>query len=334
MFPSELRNVRLSSASHRTRGTNSLTLSLVLNMPYKPRTQRGVARLAGQQRGVVTSRQLRALGYSRNAISAEVATGRLHPVHREVYAVGHAALSRHGQCLAAVLAGGDRAVLSHRSAAWLWGLTSRWVLPVEITAPRPRAHRSAIRVHSAKSLTPSDRQSTEGLPATSVARTLLDFAATDRFYLRTALDRCERQGILDLIEIDSLIARSAGFRGVARLREALEIHRTPAFTRSGLERRFLAVVKRAGLPRPEMNLFVEGYELDAYWPDTRFAVELDTYDFHGGHTAFELDRIRQEDLKLAGIEMTRITGVRLGREPAAVAQRLRRLLDQHRQRHQ
>ncbi|HEX4465224.1 MAG TPA: hypothetical protein VH042_11350 [Solirubrobacterales bacterium] len=133
-----------------------------------------------------------------------------------------------------------------------------------------------------------------------------------------------------MIEIDSLTARSGGFRGVARLREALEIHRTPAFTRSGLERHFLAVVKRAGLPRPEMNLFVEGYELDAYWRDARFAVELDTYDYHGGHAAFEHDRIRQENLKLAGIEMTRITGVRLGREPTAVARRLRQLLELHR----
>lgn len=299
-------------------------------MPYKPRTQREVARLAGEQRGVLTSRQLGTLGYSRDAISVEVAIGRLHRVHREVYSVGHPALSRHGQCLAAVLAGGDQAVLSHRSAAWLWGLTARWVLPVEITAPSPRAHRSAIQVHSAKSLAPDDRRSTEGIPATSVARTLLDFAATDPTYLATALDRCERRGILDLIEIDSLIVRSRGFRGVARLREALEIHRTPAFTRSGLERRFLALVKRAGLPRPEMNLFVDGYELDAYWPDASFAVELDTYDYHGGHSEFEHDRIRQEDLKLAGIEMTRITGVRLEREPAAVAQRLRRLLDQHR----
>jgi hypothetical protein len=300
-------------------------------MPYKPRTQQGVARLAGEQRGVVTSRQLGALGYSRDAISVEVTTGRLHRVHRGVYAVGHTALSRHGHCLAAVLAGGDHAVLSHRSAAWLWGLTGRWVLPVEITTTSLRAHRPAIRVHNAKGLAPEDQQSTEGIPVTSVARTLLDFAATDPTYLGTALDRCERRGILDLIEIDSLTARSGGFRGVARLREALEIHRTPAFTRSGLERRFLALVEQAGLPSPKINLFVEGYELDAYWQDARFAVELDTYDYHGGHTAFEHDRIRQEDLKLAGIEMTRITGVRLEREPIAVIRRLRRLLEQRRQ---
>jgi hypothetical protein len=219
-------------------------------------------------------------------------------------------------------------VLSHRSAAWLWGMTGRWQIPVEITGPIPRAHRSAIRVHSAKTLAREDVTSTEAITTTSVARTLLDFAAVDPYYLGTALDRCDRHGILDPIAIEALIARSRGFRGVARLRDAFEIYRTPAFTRSGLERRFLALVKEAGLPHPAMNLFVEGYELDAYWEAERFAVELDTYDYHGGHAAFEHDRIRQEDLKLAGIEMTRITGVRMNREPTAVADRLRRLLTQ------
>jgi very-short-patch-repair endonuclease len=299
-------------------------------MAHKSQTQQGLAKLATHQCGVVTNRQLWGLGYTKERISLEVAVGRLHRVHRGVYAVGHTALSRPARCLAAVLAGGAGAVLSYRSAAWLWGLTDRWTVPIEITASGPRAHRSDMRVHSAKTLAPEDRQSAKGIPTTSVARTLLDFAAVDPGYLSVALDRCERRGILDLIEIDSLIARSRGFRGVARLREALEIHRTPAFTRSGLERRFLALVRRAGLPRPAMNIFVEGYELDAYWDDVRFAVELDTYDYHGSHSAFENDRLRQEDLKLAGIEMTRITGTRIAREPAAVIQRLRRLLEQRR----
>jgi very-short-patch-repair endonuclease len=158
----------------------------------------------------------------------------------------------------------------------------------------------------------------------------LDFAAVDPFFLKVALDRCESRGLLDLIAIDALIARSRGFRGVARLREALLVHRTPAFTRSGLERRFLDVVRKAELPHPAMNLFVEGYELDAYWETERFAVELDTYDYHGGHAAFEDDRRRHEDLKLGGIEMVRITGTRLDREPRAVVARLRRLLAQRR----
>jgi len=170
----------------------------------------------------------------------------------------------------------------------------------------------------------------QGIPVTAVPRTLLDYAATEPRYLAWAIDRAESRGLVDFIAIDSLLSRSVGFRGVARLRGALLVHRTPAFTRSGLERRFLVLVRKAGLPQPSTNLFVEGYELDAYWPAERFAVELDTYDYHGGHVAFERDRLRQEDLKLAGIEMIRVTGARMDREPKAVTNRLRRLLSQRR----
>lgn len=221
-------------------------------------------------------------------------------------------------------------MLSHRSAAWLWGLTKRFHVPVEVTAASPRQTREAIRVHSAAALTAADLATMENIPVTAVPRTLLDFAAVDPHYLGQALDNAHRLGLLDLIEMDELISRSKGFRGVARLRTALEIHRPTVFTRSGLERCFLALVRRAGLPQPSMNLFVEGYELDAYWAAERFAVELDTYDYHGTPAAFEADRMRQENLKLAGIEMTRITGIRMDREPMAVAARLRRLLSQRR----
>jgi len=158
----------------------------------------------------------------------------------------------------------------------------------------------------------------------------LDFAAVDPRFIGRVLERAERLGLLDLAAVETLIERSSGFRGVARLREALDIYRIPAFTRSGLERHFLALVCDAGLPKPSTNIFVEGYELDAYWPAERFAVELDTYDYHGSPTAFETDRIRQEDLKLAGIEMIRVTGARIAREPKAVAKRLHRLLTQRR----
>jgi hypothetical protein len=156
----------------------------------------------------------------------------------------------------------------------------------------------------------------------------LDVAALEPGALRWLLDRAERLGLLDFIALDALIARSRGFRGVARLRDGLVAFRTPAFTRSGVERRFLALVKDSGLPIPSMNCFVEGFELDAYWSQERFAVELDTYDYHGTPSAFEADRLRQEDLKLAGIELTRVTGKRLDREPEAVVARLGRLLTQ------
>ena len=149
--------------------------------------------------------------------------------------------------------------------------------------------------------------------------------------MRWALPRAKRLGLLDLIAIDAMLARGRGLRGAARLRLALERYRTRAFTRSDLELDFLALVRRARLPTPSTNLFIAGYELDAYWSDLRFAVELDTYDYHGDEISFEEDRIRQEDLKLIGIEMIRITGQRMEREPGAVASRLRRHLERRRQ---
>jgi len=275
-------------------------------------------------------RQLAELGYSRDAISTEADEGRLHRVHHGVYAVGHASLPRQAECLAAVLSCGPDAVLSHRSAAWLWGLTARWQPRVEVTAASPRHARPGISLHSARMLQDKDRVSSERIPVTSLPRTLLDFAAVDPRFLGAALNNAERQGLLDLPAIEALLKRSKGLRGVARLREALGLYSGPAFTRSGLERRFLQLVRDAGLPRPSMNLFIEGYELDAYWPAERFAVELDTYDYHGGHASFEADRLRQEDLKLAGIEMTRVTGRRIEREPRVVTARLARLLSQRR----
>jgi very-short-patch-repair endonuclease len=170
----------------------------------------------------------------------------------------------------------------------------------------------------------------EGIPVTAVPRTLLDVAGAAPANVRWALPRAKRLGLIDLIAIDELLNRSHGQRGVGRLRTALTRYRTRAFTRSELERTFLALVSRAHLPPPSMNLFIEGYELDAYWSDLRFAVELDTYDYHGDEISFEEDRLRQEELKLARIEMVRITGDRMDREPHKVVERLRRLLQDRR----
>jgi predicted transcriptional regulator of viral defense system len=297
-------------------------------MRDKTRAQREVAALATRQYGVVAAVQLAEAGYSRASISRAVAAGRLHRLHQGVYAVGHASLSHHGRCMAAVLACGDRALVSHGSAAWLWGLSTHFPREVDVTAGVPRHQQPGIRVHSAATLNEVDEAVVDGIPTTSVARTLLDLAATSRRQPGPALARANRRGLLDLIELDELLARSAGQRGVRRLRVALDDFRDPAFTRSGVERSFLRLVKDAGLPRPSTNPFVSGHELDAYWPELRFAVELDTYEFHGDARSFERDRKRQEDLKLAGIEMIRITGRRIDTEPRAVASRLRQLLDQ------
>lgn len=300
-------------------------------MRPKRRSHQGLATLAEEQYGVVSLGQLGELAYPARMVKEMIKTGRLHPVCRGVYAVGHRSVSRHSQCLAAVLSCGEGALLSHRSAAWLWGLTKRFVVPIEVTAASPRRIRKSILMHSAEALVEDDLARHEKIPVSAVPRTLLDFAAADPWFLPQALDNAHRLGLLDLVALDALLKRSRGFRGVARLRTALEIHRPAAFTRSGLERHFLELVRRAALSLPSMNLYVEGHELDAYWPDERFAVELDTYDYHGSPQAFEADRVRQEELKLAGVEMVRITGARMDREPKAVAKQLHRLLNQRRQ---
>lgn len=312
------------------RGRTPLTSSLVLRMHPERRSHHRLAALANRQHGVASIGQLRGLGYSDGSLRHALQTGKLHPICHGVYAVGRSRISQHGECIAAILSCGEGTLLSHRSAGWLWGLTSRFARPVEVTAASPRDTRPQIRVHSAAALEPQDRTTHEGVPVTAVPRTSLDFAAADPHFLVQALDNARRLGLLDLIAMDEFLSRSRGFRGVARLRTTLVIHRPAVFTRSGLERRFLELIGNSKLPRPVMNLYIEGHELDAYWPAEHFAVELDTYDYHGGPEAFETDRVRQESLKLAGIEMVRITGTRMEREPRSVVRRLRRLLDQRR----
>ena len=136
--------------------------------------------------------------------------------------------------------------------------------------------------------------------------------------------------LLDLGEFEDMLGRAGGHRGARRLRHAVTIYQPPPYSRSGLERRFRELVIEAGLPQPAMGLTEIGYELDAYWPEARFAVELDVYETHGTRGAFEEDRLRSEKLKLAGIEIDRITGHRLKREPKQVMEAIAQLLTQRR----
>jgi very-short-patch-repair endonuclease len=169
----------------------------------------------------------------------------------------------------------------------------------------------------------------EQIPVTSVPRTALDLAATLKpESLLRLLERAEELHLFDLRQFDDLLARTIGHPGAGRLRRSLELYRPAPFTRSGLERRFWDLVLESSLPRPIANFVEIGYELDVYWPGERFAVELDVYETHGSRQAFERDRLRQEDLKLAGVEMMRVTGHRLDREPQKVIERVSRLLEQ------
>lgn len=152
-------------------------------------------------------------------------------------------------------------------------------------------------------------------------------AAAVRFEtLERLVERAEERGLFDLRRVEDVLARTVGHHGHGRLRRAIALYQPSSFTRSGLERRFLELVLEAGLPQPHTNYVEHGFELDCYWPEFRFAVELDVFETHGTRAAFERDRKRQEDLLLHGIAMTRVTGPRLEREPEEVIERVARLL--------
>lgn len=275
---------------------------------------------------MVATRQLERLGYGRNSVAKAAKAGRLHRIHRGVYVVGHRRLSWHGRCLAAVLAAYP-SVASHLSAAWLWGIIRNRPGTVHVTCPSSRRARRAFVVHAAD-LPDADRSVRDGIPVTSVSRTILDLAIKESVRgIRRQIQRGDDLKVFDLREMHDLLGRSNGHRGAPKVRAALDTYEErPAFTRSGLERRFLELVTAAGLPAPAMNFFVAGHEIDAYWAEARFGVELDVYATHGSRLSFEEDRERDDELLLAGIETTRVTGPRLDREPEAVLASLRRHL--------
>jgi very-short-patch-repair endonuclease len=292
-------------------------------MREEMRSHEGLADLAERQHGVVSRRQLLQLGFSKSAIGRSSIADRLRRVHRGVYAVGHARLSDHGRCFAAVLACGDGAVLSHGSAAWLLGLQGVCPRPVEVTIPAHGHRRRGIWSHRTKALGPMDREVVDGIPTTSRARTYLDLAQVKSIRsLESMLERAERQGRLDLSAIDAILADHRGDPGTGRLLEATAIYRDPAFFRARSERLFRTLIRKADLPPPAMNTVIAGLEIDAYWEAERFAVEVDGWGTHRTRAAFERDPLRQEDLLLAGISSIRITARRIEREPAEVARRL------------
>jgi very-short-patch-repair endonuclease len=224
------------------------------------------------------------------------------------------------------------AVASHASAAYLWGIYRFEPETIHVTAPIRRRAKRAFRVHYSSILVDEDRTFRDDIPVTALPRTLLDLAIRARpEQLDRYLERAEELQLFDLRAVEALLARADGHRGRGRLARALSIYQPdPAFTRSKFERRFRDAIRGAGLPAPSMNYLVDGYELDAYWPAERFVVELDLYETHGTRAAFERDHLRQEELKLHGIEMIRVTGPRFKREPDAVVRRVGSLLARRR----
>jgi hypothetical protein len=283
---------------------------------------------------VVSIRQLQQLlGYSRAGVKRMVEAGRLHRIHFGVYAVGHTDLSEQGECLAAVLAVGPGALLSYYSAGWLWGIWRGSPKPVHVTAFVPRHHTppNGITRHRARNLSETDRAVAEGIPVTSVARTILDLALKlSGDQLRRVLERAEDLRLFDLEELRAVAERNRGHQGARRLHRALATYGPRRFTRSEFERRFVDRLVSVGLPRPVTGWNEVGYELDVYWPEQRFGVELDTFETHGSRAAFERDRDRDLDLALAGIETVRVSERQFLDRPDEIAAQVAALLARRR----
>ena len=270
--------------------------------------------LARRQHGVVGFGQLRSLGISGAGVRHRVAVGRLHPVHRGVYALGRSDLPVEGLWMAAVLACGSGSLLSHISAAGLHGLLPSAQARIDVTIPRRVGlARRGIRVHRSTCLIPADRTSVDGIPCTSIARTLLDLAGVlHRRALERACDQAEVLQLLDRAAMDEVLSRARGRAGVRKLCAALETgHVGENVPRAELEERFLLLCRGADLPPPQVNvsMTVAGDEMqvDFVWHQQRVIVETDGFRTHATQWAFQRDRRRDQLLALAGWQVIRFT---------------------------
>ena len=288
--------------------------------------------IAGRQRGVVTRAQLRAAGLSVEAIDRRLRAGRLHRVHRGVYLVGHGVFPPHARELAALLACGRGAVLSHLTAAALWRIVGGLPEVVDVTVRhRARRQRGGIRIHRTSRLDRGELRVRDAMPVTAPERTILDLAsmlpARD---LARAVDEARALGLAAPERLRSLVVRAPRRRGAARLRALLDAEREPALTRSEAERRMVDLIERGGLPRPRINGRVAGHEVDLHWPGVDLVVEVDGYAFHSRPADFERDHRREQDLAAAGMRISRVSRRQLVEEPEAVLVRLARALDARR----
>lgn len=288
------------------------------------------AAFAGQHH-VMTLAQLENLGLSARAVRHRVATGRLHRLHRGVYAIGRP--TAEGRWMAAVLASGEGAVLSHRSAADLWGMRSAARARIDVTVKGSTGRvRTRIDVHSGAALTPEDVAERDGIPCTSLARTLIDLAAVvDRRALERAVDRAEEIQAFDLGAVADALERLRGRAGTARLARVIESYAGPVSTRSEMEERLLELIRVAGLPEPEVNAWIPleegaGYRPDFLWRDARLIVEVDGRAYHARRSAFRHDRRRDRRLALAGFETRRYDASEILERGARVVGEIRAFL--------
>jgi Transcriptional regulator, AbiEi antitoxin/Protein of unknown function (DUF559) len=289
-----------------------------------------IAALATRQHGVVATRQLVALGLTRRAVSHRAQAGRLHPLHRGVYAVGHADISYRGRWMAAVLAHGDGAVLSHRSAAALWEVLADTAQRTEVTVPTAggRAVRDRVRVHRSPTLRPDEVTIRKRIPVTTPARTVLDLAAAlAPRQLERLLDQVEVERLTDARALGAIAIAHPRHHGSHRLRVMLATHLAgTTLTRSDLESRFLGLCRAYGLPTPQVNVRLGENTVDFLFPDRRLIVEIDSWKYHRTRARFGADRRRDATHLAAGYRTLRFTDRQLDNEPNAVAQTTRSAL--------
>jgi very-short-patch-repair endonuclease len=267
------------------------------------------AAVASRQHGLITRAQLLELGLTARVLYGLTHARWLTRVHRGVYRVGPLSPPRSRE-MAAALACGPRALLSHESAAWLWEFRERTKSssPVDVRVPEDvRIRRRGIRVHRTTRLDPDDIAELDSIPLTSPARTIVDLAARLGVReLERVVARAERERLVTPAKLAGVVARHPGQPGVATLARLIGQPDGAAFTRSELEVRFRDELARFGLPSPRFNARVGGFELDCWWPDARMAAELDGAAYHASWRSQENDRRRDRELAALGITVVRV----------------------------
>ncbi|MGH7555105.1 MAG: type IV toxin-antitoxin system AbiEi family antitoxin domain-containing protein [Longimicrobiales bacterium] len=281
--------------------------------------------LAARQHGVISRAQLMHAGLAAHRIEYRVKRGRLQPIHRGVYRIGPI-VARRSREMAAVLACGETAVVSHRSAAALWRLipAQQETAPVDVSI-RDRLHgpSTGVHLHRVGVMRADEIARLDGVPVTAPARSLVDLASCVGLReLERAVAQADRRGLAKRESIERLLERHSRRRGVPRLRALLHGDGHPALTRSEAEERFLALIRKARLGTPELNVTVRGYEVDCLWRAERLVAEIDGFEFHSSPEAFELDRRRDAVLVAAGFRVIRTTWQQLSNEPEAVLVRV------------
>lgn len=290
-----------------------------------------IADLAGRQHGVVALWQLLALGVGDDAVLHRAGTGRLHRLHHGVYAVGHVSLTVRGRWMAAVLAYGPAAALSHRDAGALWQIRRDSRYLIDVTAPgRSRHARPGIALHRPRLIEPDECTTHDGIPVTTIARTLIDLAAVVPLrQLTRAWDESARLGLFDIDDMHRVRARFKRRRGLRNIDLLIAQSRPlPPRTNSDLELLFLELIRAAGLPEPAVNVWIAevAAEVDFVWATRRVVVEVDGTAYHDTPNQRDEDHARDARLQLAGYKVRRFSDRRLTLDPHGVVNDVRELL--------